>query len=102
MLRAWEDVAPAEPHRRKGSPGGSPSQFLNRENTKKLEFHEIFESRISWFLFDSIEKSFYGAIPCANCIFIFFSCFSFSFRVFAIQNDDHNKTLLLFIARNMS
>jgi len=37
--------------------------FLNRENTKKLEFHEIFKLRISRILIDSTEKSFYGAIP---------------------------------------
>jgi len=35
MLRAREGEAPAEPHKRNGSPGGSPSQFLNRENAKE-------------------------------------------------------------------
>jgi len=78
-----------------------PVAFLNREDAKKLEFHEIFESRISRILLDSMEKSFSWRNPLRQLYFYFFLCFSFSFRVFAIQNDDHNRPLLLFIARTM-
>jgi len=55
--------------------------FLNHETTKKLEFHEILESRILRILWDSTGKSFCGLIPYANyfsaffCVFLFHSCF---------------------------
>jgi len=58
-----------------------PVAFLNHENTKKLEFHEIFQSRISRIHWDSPEKHFNDFIPCID----HFSCFSFSFRGFVIQ-----------------
>jgi len=34
---------------------------LNHENTKRLEFHEIFESQISWIILDSMEQNLFMA-----------------------------------------
>ena len=53
--------------------------FLNRETTKRLEFHEISESRISWILLDSMEKSFSRRDPLRQLFFIFFRVFLFHF-----------------------
>jgi len=51
-------------------------------------------------LLGSTEKSFfYGAILYAIC---FFRVFSFSFRVFVIQSDQQNNSIMLLIARNVS
>jgi len=53
--------------------------FLNRENTNKLEFHEIFESQILRILIDSTEKSCLRRDPLSylffSCFFFFISCF---------------------------
>jgi len=58
--------------------------FSNRENTKKLEFHEIIESRILRILLDSTEKSFLRRDPLRylffSCFFIFISRFRGSIR----------------------
>jgi len=56
--------------------------LLNHENTKKLEIHEIFDSRISRILIESTEKSILRSDLLSS---LYFSWFSFSFRVFVIQ-----------------
>jgi len=46
--------------------------FLNHETTKRREFHEIYESRISRILLDSMEKSFTRRDPLRQLFFLFF------------------------------
>jgi len=50
--------------------------FVNHENTKRLEFHEIFESRISRILWDSTEKFFLRRVPLRQGVFLFPFAFS--------------------------
>jgi len=69
--------------------------FLNRENTKKLEIHEIFASRI---LVELQKNPFYGAIPCAFCFFRGFH-FPFAFSRFNARRKSFSS---FFIARNIS
>jgi len=57
------------------------SHVLNHETTKKLEFHEIYESQISRILLDFTDKFFYGVIPYAILFFFSFSCFYFLSRL---------------------
>jgi len=106
MLCAWEFGHPAcmfgrtAPVRRMGSIFVA---YLNRENTKKHESHEIFPTRISWFLLDSTKKSFWGLIPCAkgSYFFRFFRAFLFLSRFRDSIRYEINATLL-FNTRNMS
>jgi len=49
-------------------PGAARGDFLNRENAKKLEIHEIFESRISRIFWDFTEESFFWRDPNAYLI----------------------------------
>ena len=61
---------------------------LNHETTKKIEIHEIFESRLSWILLDFTEENLFSRNSLRNP-FLFFSLFFasfFFFRVFAIQS----------------
>jgi len=60
--------------------------FLNHENMKLLEFHEIFESRISLIILDFTEKYFVQRDSFCQRFLSFFRVFYFSFRVFAIQS----------------
>jgi len=73
--------------------------FLNHENTKKLEFHEIFESRISWIFIDSTEKSFLRRNPLS---YLFFSCFFFFISRFHDSIRYENNAILFFLLSNMS
>jgi len=50
----------------------------NRENAKKLEFHEIIESRISRILLDSTEKSFLWRDSLRYLFFFVFFHFPFA------------------------
>jgi len=76
------------PERRRGSIFVA---FLNHENMKKLEIHEIFESRI---LVAFTEKS---RLLSDSLRFLFFSWFSFSFRVFVVQYEA--QTIFFFLSR---
>jgi len=57
-------------------------RFLNHENTKKLEFHEIFESRISRIHLDFTEKTISQRDSLRRRLFFsFFRAFLFPFVV---------------------
>jgi len=71
---------------------------LNRENAKELEFREIIESRILRIFLDSTGKSILRRDP---LLYIFFVFFLFSFRVFVIQSDQQNNSIMLLIARKV-
>jgi len=73
--------------------------FLNHENTKKHEYHEIFESQISQILLDSTEKSF---LRRDTLSYLLFSCFFFFISRFRDSMRCENNSILFFIVRNMS